>query len=63
MSHLMGKPTLWFLNWSDTNRSVQSQKMTRMEFILDLERRGIVRIAKTKALISFAVCTQNAVFS
>ena len=25
----MGKPTMWFLNRSDTNRPVQSQKMAR----------------------------------
>ena len=26
MSHLVGKPTMWFLNRSDTNRPVQAQK-------------------------------------
>ena len=46
----MGKPALWFPNRSDTNRAVQAQKMT-----LDLESRGTVQRAKTKALISFAV--------
>ena len=25
----MGKPTLWFLNGSDTNRAVQTRKMVR----------------------------------
>ena len=25
----MGKPTMWFLNRSDTNQAVQSQKQTR----------------------------------
>ena len=29
MSHLVGKPTMWFPNRSDTNRAVQSQKMVR----------------------------------
>ena len=29
MSCLVGKPTLWFLNRSDTNQAVQAQKMTR----------------------------------
>ena len=29
MSRLVGKPTLWFLNRSDTNRAVQAQKMVR----------------------------------
>ena len=30
MSRLVGKPTMWFLNRSDTNRSVQSQKRARI---------------------------------
>ena len=29
MSHLVGKPTMWFLNRSDTNRTVQAQKRAR----------------------------------
>ena len=29
MSHLVEKPTMWFLNRSDTNRPVQSQKRAR----------------------------------
>ena len=29
MSRLVGKPTMWLLNRSDTNRPVQSQKMAR----------------------------------
>ena len=29
MSRLMGKPTMWFLNRSDTNRPVQQQKQAR----------------------------------
>ena len=29
MSHLVGKPTMWFPNRSDTNRPVQSQKRAR----------------------------------
>ena len=29
MSHLVGKPTMWFLNRSDTNRSAQAQKRAR----------------------------------
>ena len=29
MSHLVGKPTMWFPNRSDTNQAVQSQKMVR----------------------------------
>ena len=29
MSHLVGKPTMWFPNRSDTNRPVQTQKIAR----------------------------------
>ena len=29
MSRLMGKPTMWFPNRSDTNRAVQAQKQAR----------------------------------
>ena len=29
LSHLVGKPTMWFPNRSDTNRDIQSQKMVR----------------------------------
>ena len=48
----MRTPKMWFPNRFDTNRAVQVQ------VILDLESRGIVhniRVAKTKALIGFAV--------
>ena len=38
MSHLVGKPTMWFPKRSDTNRSLQSQKIE----ILNLKSRGIV---------------------
>ena len=58
MSRLVGKPTMWFPNRSDTNRPVQAHKRAR-SLISDLSRRGIVvisiRVAKIKALISFAV--------
>ena len=30
MSHLVGKPTMWFSNRSDTNRPVQSQNKARI---------------------------------
>ena len=30
MSHLVGKPTMWFPNRSETNRPVQSQKRARI---------------------------------
>ena len=29
MSHVMRKPTMWFMNRPDTNRAVQAQKMAR----------------------------------
>ena len=29
LSRLVGKPTMWFPNRSDTNRSVQAQNMAR----------------------------------
>ena len=29
LSHLMGKPTMWFPNSTDTNQAVQSQKQAR----------------------------------
>ena len=29
MSHLVGKPAMWFPNRSDTNQAVQSQKRAR----------------------------------
>ena len=29
MIGLVGKPAMWFSNWSDTNWPVQSQKMAR----------------------------------
>ena len=56
----MRKPTFWFPTWSDTNQAVQLQKMARgLKFRIYLGRRGIVlitiHVAKTKALISFAV--------
>ena len=38
LSRLVGKPTMWFPNRSDTNRPVQSQKLE----ILELSRGGIV---------------------
>ena len=47
----MGKPTMWFSNKYDTNRAVQEQKIARgWKF-----RNSSVHVAKTKALISFAV--------
>ena len=56
LSHLVGKPTMWFLNRSDTNRPVQAQKQARsLKFWSRVEEELYYRVAKTKALISFAV--------
>ena len=48
---------MWFPNRSDTNQAVQSQKQARsLKFSSYVERRNCtIRVAKTKALISFAV--------
>ena len=55
-SHLVGKPTMWFPNRSDTNRPVQAQKRaTSLKFRIKVEEKSTIRVAKTKALISFAV--------
>ena len=56
MSRLVGKPTMWFPNRSDTNRFVQAQKRARsLKFRVKVEEDCTIRVAKTKALISFAV--------
>ena len=48
---------MWFPNRSDTNRAVQSQKIARgLKFWFYIEERNCsIGVAKTKALISFAV--------
>ena len=53
MSRLVGKPTMWFLNRSKTNRSVQAQKQARClkYFGFKKKRKCTIRVAKTKALI------------
>ena len=53
----MRKPTIWFPTGYDINRAVQSQKMARsLKFRMkEEEEYGTIHIAKTKALISFAV--------
>ena len=51
----MRKPTFWFSTWSDTNQVVQLKKMaTGLKFQIKKEE-GLYYVAKTKALISFAV--------
>ena len=54
LSRVMRKPTFWFQTWSDTNRAVQPQKMAR-GFGFRKYWDCSIRVAKTKALISFAV--------
>ena len=53
----MRKQTFWFWTWSDTNQAVQVQKMARgLKFrIFRKKRECTIYVAKTKALISFAV--------
>ena len=59
MSHLMGKPTMWLPNRSDTNRAVQAQKQARnLKFGFRKKRKCTICVAKTKALISFTVTTK-----
>ena len=48
----MRKQTFWFPTWPDTNQAVQLQKMARGLKFRILKVEGV---AKTKALISFAV--------
>ena len=56
MSRVMRKPTFWFPTWSDTNDAVQLQKMVRgLKFEFRKKRDHTIYVAKTKALISFAV--------
>ena len=56
MSHLVGKPTMWFTNRSDTNRPAQAQKRARsLKFGVKQRRNCTIRVAKTKTLISFTV--------
>ena len=51
----MRKPTFWYLTWSDTNQAVQVQKMARGLKFRIKKVEGLHYVAKTKALISFAV--------
>ena len=56
MSHLVRKPTMWLPNRSDTNQALKSQKQARrLEFRIKKEEEEYFCVAKTKALISFAV--------
>ena len=52
----MEQPTMWFPNRSDTNGPVQAQKRARSyNFGFKWKRNCTIRVAKAKALISFAV--------
>ena len=56
MSLVTRKPTFWFSTRPDKNRAVQSQKMARgLKFGLRKQRDYTIHVAKTNALISFAV--------
>ena len=58
LSHLVGKSTMWFPNRSDTNQAAQSQRQARsLKFRIKQEEEVYYpcSVAKTKALISFAV--------
>ena len=64
VSRIMRKPTMWFPNRFDTNRAVQAQKMARSwNFGLGKKRNFTICVAKTKALISFAVIADLCLFS
>ena len=47
----MGKPTMWFLNMSNTNQPVQSQKIARgLKFGFRKKRNCTFCVVKTKTL-------------
>ena len=49
MSHLVGKPTMSFPNRSDTNRSVQSQKIARiLKFRIQVEEKLYYQSSENK---------------
>ena len=56
MSRVMRKQTFWLPIWFDTNQAVQLQKIARgLKFRIEEVEELYYRVAKTKALISFAV--------
>ena len=56
VSRLMGKPTMWFPNRSDTNRPVQAQKSARsLKFRIKEEEELYFPSSENKGGISFAV--------
>ena len=49
MSHLVGKPTMWFSNRSDTNRPVQAQKRARsLKFRIEVEEELYIPSSENK---------------
>ena len=53
LSSLVGKPTMWFPNRSDTNRPVQLQKQARsLKFWSYVEEELYYPSSETKALIT-----------
>ena len=56
LSRVMRKQTVLFPTWSDTNRAIQPQNMAGgLRFHIKEVVGCTIRVAKTKALISFAV--------
>ena len=58
-SRVMRKPTFWFPTWSDTNQATETTNYRRWlvagNFGFRKQRDCTIYVAKTKALISFAV--------
>ena len=56
MSHLVGKPIMWFPNMSDTNQAVQSQKHAgSLKFQISKEEEVYYPFSENKGVISFAI--------
>ena len=55
MSCVMRKPTMWFLNRSDTNGAVYTSTEESGNLIFKKKRNCTICVAKTKPLISCAV--------
>ena len=56
LSHVMKNPTMWFSNRSDANGAVKHRRWLETgNFGFRKKRHCTIHVAKTKALISFAV--------
>ena len=54
LSSLMRKPTMWFLNRSDTNQAVQAQKMARsLKFQIEEEEKSYYPCSENKGVEQF----------